>query len=179
MKKSTYLIALLFSLAFISCSKDDGDSEPDSSASLIAGDWDLTNFEILDGKSTLSVAGQTSVLDYTSTGKNYASVITFSENPNTLVSSGSFDTILEMSVDGAPAFTQEIAGEDYLITGTWKLEGDKLTITNEALEQTDIADVLTLDSTTLIFEISLNRTVVISDLPFELEGTAVYTLKRK
>ncbi|TYP75906.1 lipocalin family protein [Aquimarina intermedia] len=181
MKKSTYLITLFLALTFISCSKDDGDSasEPESSASLIAGDWDLTNFEIADGKSTLSVQGQTSVTDYSSTGKNFASVITFSENPNTLVSSGSFDTVIEMSVDGVTTFTQVVPGEDYLVTGTWKLEGDELTITNEALEQTDIANVLTLDTTTLIFEINLNRTLQVSGFPFELEGTAVYTLKRK
>ncbi|WP_378185562.1 hypothetical protein ACE939_10660 [Aquimarina sp. W85] len=179
MKKSTYLLVLLAALTFITCSKDDGNSQSESSTSLITGDWDLTNFEIPKGKSTLEAAGESVITDFTATGKNFSSIISFSENPNTLVSDGSFDTALEISSNGIPAITQEVSGEDYFLTGSWKLEGDKLTITNEALDQTDIATILTLNETSLKFEVSILRTFFIQDIEIKTEGKAIYTLERK
>lgn len=111
-------------LVFSSCSKDnDGVSEA-SEASII-GTWNLTALEATDGKSDTTIDGTSVPTTFEAVGKDFDTVVIFSENPQIVTSEGSYTTVVTTTVMGETT-TDEQVGENFFESDTWRLDGNTL-----------------------------------------------------
>lgn len=80
-----FLYALTISLFFVSCSDDD---EPTENSSIV-GEWAMTEYT---GSTTASVTSTIAIAtSLNAVGSNFDCITTFTENPNLVSSTGSFD----------------------------------------------------------------------------------------
>ncbi|TNJ46411.1 lipocalin family protein [Tamlana fucoidanivorans] len=154
MKKLIILSLILF--VTFSCSKDSESENSKISASII-GVWQGTGMTY-DGTVESSESGQTIKADFTGEGFNMNNTLTFNENPNTLVSKGSYGLKLTYTINGFTT-TEEINETNFIEDGTWSLEGDQLFVTNNG--ETTIMKILELSNHKLI--ISFSETEVIEE----------------
>ena len=167
MKKIIYAtIALVATICMVSCSKDDDDKQPDSP---IVGTWESTQYEF----SAVDENGKTLTLEEAiyqdmkrdfeedgyeitderirATAAEYAADIVDSTDPIKLV----------FNADGTLKSSVKTTGGKWVdeAPGTYKLEGNNLTITNKEDGETNTikANVLSLTDTELKFRINSNE----------------------
>ena len=119
-----FSIFTVFTLVFSSCSKDE-DGVSDASESKIAGSWNLTALETTDGRSDTNFEGTSIPTTFDAIGKDFDTVVTFSEEPQIVTSEGSYTTVLTTTVMGETT-TEEEAGEDFFQSDEWRLDGSTL-----------------------------------------------------
>jgi len=119
---STLLSA--FTLVFLSCSNDEN-AVTNASESQITGTWNLTALETKDGRSDTNFDGTSIPTTFTAVGKDFDTVVTFSENPNIVTSEGSYTTVITTTVMGETS-TEEETGEDFFESDEWRLDGSIL-----------------------------------------------------
>ena len=119
---STLLSA--FTLVFLSCSNDE-DAVTNASESQIMGTWNLTALETKDGRSDTNFDGTSIPTIFTAVGKDFDTVVTFSENPNIVTSEGSYTTVITTTVMWETS-TEEETGEDFFESDEWRLDGSTL-----------------------------------------------------
>ncbi|WP_405383856.1 hypothetical protein [Maribacter sp. LLG6340-A2] len=125
MRKLFHLTLLsTFTLLFLSCSTDQ-DAVTIASESEIVGTWNLTALETKDGRSDTNFDGTSIPTTFTAVGKDFDTVITFSENPNIVTSEGSYTTVVTTTVMGETS-TEEETGEDFFESDEWRLDGSTL-----------------------------------------------------
>ncbi|TDS10871.1 hypothetical protein DFQ03_3762 [Maribacter caenipelagi] len=125
MKKVFFLsLITVFSLVFTSCSNDE-DAVSNASESEITGTWNLTALETKDGRSDTNFDGTSILTTFTAVGKDFNTVVTFSENPNIVTSEGSYTTVVTTTVMGETS-TEEETGEDFFESDEWRLDGSTL-----------------------------------------------------
>lgn len=125
MKKVFFLsLITVFSLVFTSCSNDE-DAVSNASESEITGTWNLTALETKDGRSDTNFDGTSIPTTFTAVGKDFNTVVTFSENPNIVTSEGSYTTVVTTTVMGETS-TEEETGEDFFESDEWRLDGSTL-----------------------------------------------------
>ncbi len=124
--KKLFLLSILtaFSLIFTSCSKDE-DGVSNVSESKIAGSWNLTALETTDGTSDTNFEGTSIPTTFDAVGKDFDTVVTFSEEPQIVTSEGSYTTVLTTTIMGETS-TQEEDGEDFFQSDEWRLDGNIL-----------------------------------------------------
>ena len=115
--KKIFLLSIItaFTLVFISCSNDE-DAVSNTSEEEIVGVWNLTALEATNGRSETT---------FEAVGKDFQTVVTFSEDPQTVVSEGSYTTVLSTTIGGENQ-TQEQEGEDFFESEKWRLDGSIL-----------------------------------------------------
>ncbi|WP_116772446.1 hypothetical protein [Maribacter litoralis] len=125
MKKIFFSTLLsVFALAFTSCSNDE-DAVTNASEAEIVGTWNLTALETKDGRSDTNFDGTSIPTTFTAVGKDFDTVVTFSENPNIVTSEGSYTTVVTTTVMGETS-TDEETGEDFFESDEWRLDGSTL-----------------------------------------------------
>ena len=124
--KKYFLVAFVaaFTLVSSSCSKDQDGVSGASEASII-GTWNLTALEATDGKSNTNFDGTSIPATFSAVGKDFDTVVTFSEEPQIVASEGSYTTVLTTTVMGETQ-TQEEQGEDFFESDEWRLDGSTL-----------------------------------------------------
>ncbi len=146
MKILKKLIAIFsISLLIFSCnSEDDIQINKDD----ILGTWDLINFDI-DGEVSTIVQGlEIGVASFTTIGKDFNAQLTFTENPNTFSTSGSFTAVTTTTVLGQQTSEEgEIDLDNLLNSGNWEINKNELTFINNIENQ--IVEIVTLNGTTL------------------------------
>ena len=139
MKFSHSLSFFLLCTLILSCSKSE---ESILSNNDLVGTWKLIDFRCDDGKTVTNFLGQ----PITST---------FTENPNTYHSKGSYTSVVTTTTIGTSQ-TSEVSTGLFDWTGTWKKEGNILTTTLKD-QPTEKAEIITLNATTFEYKVSINK----------------------
>ncbi len=132
------LFLLSYVLFAFSCKKDDSVSPSD-----LVGTWNLSEATCNDGATTTTGGGQSFSATFTSSGKNFASTVTFKDD-GTYTSAGTYTATLVTTILGQTT-TQDVNIPSFAGSGTWSLNGTTLTVTDsqgtssaaEVLENTD------------------------------------------
>ena len=160
MKKISILLFVAASSFFISCEKDSDDT-PQSVAveqeSLLAT-WEVTGYQVEDGKTITSVDGQSLTQNYTAIGKDYDMTVTFNDVPKTVVSNGSYTVVLTTTVLGQTS-TQEAPAFSAFEASEWKLDGSDIVLVNDEIETKVIISELTDDKMVMVMNINENTVV--------------------
>jgi len=124
--KKYFLLSIftLFTLVFSSCSKDEDGVSNASEASII-GTWNLIALETTDGRSDTNFDGTSIPTTFSAVGKDFNSIVTFSEEPQIVPSEGSYTTVLTTTIMGETS-TEEEEGEDFFQSDEWRLDGSTL-----------------------------------------------------
>ena len=124
--KKLFLLSIftIFTLVFSSCSKDE-DGVSNASESKIVGSWNLTALEATDGKSNTNFDGTSIPATFEAIGKDFDTVVIFSEDPQIVTSEGSYTTVLTSTVMGETS-TEEQTGENFFESDEWRLDGSTL-----------------------------------------------------
>lgn len=117
MKNLLYGTALM-SMLLMGCDKEDT-----TDVSKVVGNWELIEIYTDDGISTSTGLGETFSYTYSFYGKDFDIVTTFSENPNTFTSSGSYTAVTTIVIDGVEN-TTETAVPAFNTPGQWSIDGD-------------------------------------------------------
>ncbi len=133
MKKLSLLLFLATTTLFLSCSSDD-DAPIVIDASLIPGEWNLTETRSENGKVTTTVQGIPVSGDYSISGKDYTASITLTEStvtdePNTFSSSGGFTLVATVTIPGQDPTEVEEVVPDFFGSGEWTVSGNQITTT--------------------------------------------------
>lgn len=147
MNHSIKLLLLFFiSITVLSCSNDDeGGSQVGSDAALI-GQWVGTGIDY-SGNTVTEFQGQTINADFVGEAFDIDYTLTFSENPNEVISDGTYSIELTTTILGQST-TETVPNIGFLESGTWVKDGDQLTITNNG--QTTTATIVELTNDTLV-----------------------------
>ena len=167
-----FLFSLVVSL--FSCSEKD---DPKPAGDGLPGAWSMTGLEY-SGTSTATFDGGGSIAaTFTGVAKNIAHTVTFTENPNEVISEGSYTIVLTTNTEGIVT-TNEVPITEIFMDGTWSRDGDILTITNGSIIQE--GTILKQTRTELEVESDLE------EIDDSIEGVtvtkivhAVYKFKRK
>ncbi len=178
MKKLPILLFLALGGFFASCEKDS--SEPETpevmvEQSSLVGTWDVTGYEVEDGKSTTEAAGQSITQEYTSYGKDYDMTVDFNENPQTAVSNGSYISVLTYSLLGQK-YTQEVPTFSLFEESEWQLEGSDIVFTANGKETR--AKVTEMSETKLIMLMDYNEVLEADGGTVTTTGKLTITLER-
>jgi len=133
MKKLNLFFIVLLVLAFTSCSDDDNDDIIDIEAptASIIGTWIAESVDY-SGATETEIQGQTVTADFVGEAFDIDFGVTFSEDPNELVSDGSYSIELTTTVAGQTT-VNTIENITFLEDGTWEMDGNELSITNNGM----------------------------------------------
>ena len=153
-KKIFYIsVSIAFVVSFSSCAEEEAltpnpnfsqsqNQNPNSnpsqliSSNSLVGDWGLTS---LNYAGTSSDMGLTA--DFTGVGRDFDYVIKFKDNPKTYSTTGGYTVDLTTSFAGT-TFTQTIITGNLIASGTWELNGNVLTTTDDSTQMVSSADIL-------------------------------------
>lgn len=135
--KNLFLTLTLTSI-LVSCSSDDVHIPTNSEK--IIGEWELNEFK-LNGNSITTVGSEDPIeAIIMSNGETFTNTLSKFTHPNTLKNSGSFLLVTTTTIGEEVIEKQAITQFD--TSGTWKIEGEKLTIKADG-ENTEY-DILSL-----------------------------------
>ncbi|MDO6472924.1 hypothetical protein [Maribacter sp. 1_MG-2023] len=125
--KKVFLLSIItvFTLVFTSCSNDDDGAVSSATEEEVVGTWNLTALEATDGRSDTTIEGTTIPATFKAVGKDFQTIVTFSEDPQVVTSEGSYTTVLSTTIAGEND-TQEQEGEDFFASEKWRLDGSTL-----------------------------------------------------
>jgi hypothetical protein len=169
--KTTRILLLSLTVLF-SCSEDD-DPQPTSQG--MVGAWTMTAVDY-KGTSTTTTQGTSMKADYTGTGKDINVTTTFSENPNTVHTEGSYIIVVKTTMQGQTT-TDEYPFDEVVTDGTWALNGRTLTITGPDGPQE--ATVLNQTSTALKMRMDLKESATSQDITVSTDIQITYTFTKK
>ncbi|MFC4633753.1 lipocalin family protein [Dokdonia ponticola] len=131
MSKLVKLCMVLFVVtSFVSCSTDD-DGGSDTSASLV-GTWSVTSLDY-EGTTSFDFLGETINTSFEGVGQNLDLDFTFTENPNEYTAEGSYDIVLDFTVNGMSE-TETTSVDNLQQVGTWERNGNILSIDGEIID---------------------------------------------
>lgn len=151
--KKLSLILIIFSMLFISCSKDDDNG---GSQAEITGTWELNKYEI-DGEGTIEIDGEQIPVIIEGYGDNYNAQLTFADDtePGIVTGSGTFDLTINFIFMGQIINTVEetISFEEMFLDATWIFNQASGTLTiQEGTSTPTVLYVTTLNNNTLVLE---------------------------
>jgi len=169
--KNLFLILTLTSV-LVSCGNDDDAHVPTNSEKII-GNWELNQF-MVNGNSVTTVGDEDPIeATIASIGETFTDAFSKFTHPSTTERSGSFLLVTTTTIGGQAVEKQEII--QFNTSGSWKIEGDKLTIKNGG--EDEVYDIVELSDTILKLKrtteetTTLGSTVVVvtltSNLAFE------------
>jgi hypothetical protein len=170
--KITKLFLIAITVVLFSCG---GDDDPKPSSATLVGKWAVTGVDY-KGTSTTSVDGIELESSFTGKGKDMNMTVTLNENPATFTSTGSYTVALTTTVMGA-SYTQDYPFEGFMIDGTWKQDGNTLTVTNSGGTQQATIVELTASSLKMTWDYTYTMTQDGATVKMNIQGA--YTFKRK
>lgn len=165
------LLGLALLLFFTACNKDDDSGSVD--ATDMTGTWKLTA-STLEGTTTTVGGGITLGGTFTSVGKDFKAQVTFNKD-GTYVSSGTYNVVVTTTVDGQTTTLEQPISE-FLGTGTWKRDGNKLTVVSGT--QTTVMEIVEETSKKIRFKLIFDRTTVNAGFSVTQKGTGFQTIER-
>ena len=182
-KLNLHLVLILtLSLFIVSCSKDDdntNNNENPSTSGELLGTWKASTLNYT-GKTTTTFGTDKSVTDYVGVGYDLDFTMTFSKDPNKLVSEGTYNLRLTTTVSGSgtPPITNEQERLKPITGAVWSKEGDQLTLIIDG-ETPHIGTILELTATTLKFSATQLKDISQPGYTSNTTETRVYVLTRK
>jgi hypothetical protein len=143
MKKLKLLFVVTLALTIASCSNNDDDSSNTSGD--ILGTWVGVDVDY-SGNSVTEFAGEEIVSDFVGEAFDVDYTLVFTENPNELVTDGSYSIELTTTTAGQTQ-VETVENLEFLNDGTWSKSGNELTITSNG--QTTVATILELTDNSL------------------------------
>lgn len=171
--KLTNLFFVCILVLFFSCSEDEGSPALPTAEGLI-GTWDLTAIDY-SGTSATTFEGNTIKASFTGKGKDIDYTSTFSMDPNTIVSQGSYTIELKTTVAGQTT-TEDQEFDDALMNGTWELDGKTLIITNDGIAQEAVITKQTDD--VLEAKVNFNESFSLSEMTVSTKVKAIYKFRK-
>jgi hypothetical protein len=172
MKKLNYLFIVL-ALVLTACSSDDDSNPPGDTSGDLIGTWIGQDVDYT-GSSSTTVQGQS--FDATFVGEAYDVdyTLTFTENPNEIISDGSYSIELTTTALGQTQ-VDNVENLEFLNSGTWTQSGNMLTVISEGNESE--ATILQLTDTMLVLELIDSQTVVQEGIEVSstINATVTYT----
>jgi hypothetical protein len=170
-------VLFIFSL-FLSACSDDSDSERivvNTTADKLEGTWAM-NETTQEGTFETNVQGLPLKVNFTSYGENITAQVVFTGTPNSLASSGGFDNVVTVS-GLAINETIPVLLNDFLVNGTWTVNGGIITISqnNQQVE----AYVIELTDTLLKIEVDIIETLTIQGITGDVESTSSITFTKQ
>ncbi|TDT38689.1 lipocalin-like protein [Maribacter spongiicola] len=175
MKKVFLLSIIALSLVFTSCSNDE-DAVSNANESEIIGTWNLTALETKDGKSNTDFDGNSIETTFSSVGKDFDTIITFSEDPQNVTSEGSYTTILTTTFMGESQ-SEEIEGDDFFQSDKWRLDGSTLYFVSADGEEIGLT-ITELTDSKMNLKYDLNDTVEVFGGTTTVSATYTMTLSK-
>lgn len=177
MKKNLLvIIASVFLLSY--CSSNENENIDESS--ILKGTWNLVA-QTLNSTITISDGTETEVINVSSVAKDFDFRITFSENPNTMSSQGSFKTVTTTSMTGQPDRIEESisTSSEGVLEGTWTLSANTLIINpnNDEMELIS-GEVTIVNDNTIMFSANLNVTQNEGDFSITNRGEFKFTITK-
>ena len=169
--KTLKFLLLGFALILFSCSEDE---EFQATSQGMLGTWNIATIDY-SGTSVTTVQGQSLKSTFKGTGKDMDLISTFSENPNTVVTEGSYIIELETTTLGQTV-TNDILFENVIVDGTWTLNGNTLTIDGAAGPQT--ATILEQTSTKLTMKLDVKQNLSNQGAVVSADIQVVYTFTK-
>ena len=117
------VLVMMLSVCVIGCSTDDNGGD-DTGGDLV-GTWRLVEFTY-NGETSTEIEGTSLDSSFDGEGINLDTTITFSEDPNEVMASGSYDIVLTTSFEGE-SITQTLPIDNFESEGTWSRSGNTLT----------------------------------------------------
>lgn len=174
MKKINLIFIFTLTFFIMSCDNDDSnepDIDPVTASADILGNWNLVASETTNGRIATNALGLTINANFTSVGQDFDTSVTFSDDPRTVTSNGSYTTVITTEIAGVTE-TEEIPGEDFFGAAEWRIENDQLIFTEDGA---DISfDILELNDSTLSLRVDIDETT--EELGATSSITATYTI---
>ncbi|WP_299761816.1 lipocalin family protein [uncultured Dokdonia sp.] len=123
-------MALFLIISLVGCSSDD-EGGNETSASLV-GTWAVTSLDY-EGTTSFDFLGETVNTSFDGVGQNLDLNFTFTENPNEYTSEGSYDIVLDFTVNGMSE-TETTSIDNLQQEGTWERNGNILSIDGEIID---------------------------------------------
>jgi hypothetical protein len=162
---------LSLAVVFLSCSEDE-DPKPTSEG--MVGTWAITGVDY-KGTSTTTVDGTSIKANFTGTGKDMDLTTTFSTNPNVVTSEGSYTITLTTTYMGQTT-TEDYPFEEVVTDGTWTLNGNTLTITDDFGPQS--ATIVEQSSTRLKLKLNVSESETDQGVTYSTNVEATYTFAK-
>lgn len=173
--KNLFLI-LTITTVLISCNTDDDAPHIPTNSEKIIGTWELNGFTT-NGTTTTTVGSEDPIeAIITSKGETFTNaMITYNENPKTIEGSGSFLLVTTTKIGQNEEVEQEIAEFDP--SGNWKIEDNKLTITDD--NDDEVYDIISLTDKILEVKGFSEETITIGSTVVVEKLTANMTFEKK
>lgn len=170
-------VLFIFSLFLSACSLD-SDSDRivvNTTADKLVGTWEM-NETTQEGTFETLVQGLPVKVNFTSYGENITAQVVFTDTPNSIVSSGGFDSVVTIS-NLSITETVPVLLNDFLVDGTWTVNGGVITISqnNQQVE----AYVIELTDTLLKIEVDIIETLTIQGITGDVESTSSITFLKQ
>ena len=170
-------VLFIFSLFLLACTLD-SDSDRivvNTTADKLVGSWEM-NETSQEGTFTTVVNSIPFKVNFTSYGENITAQVVFTDTPNSVVSSGGFDSVVTIT---GLSLTETIPVllNDFLVGGTWTVDGGVITISqnNQQVE----AYVIELTDTLLKIEVDIIETLTIQGVTGDVESTSSITFTKQ
>ena len=170
--KITKLLLLSLAVIFLSCNEDE---DPIPTSEGMVGNWAITALDY-KGTTTTTAQGISIKADFTGTGKDMDLITTFTTNPNTVTSEGSYTIVLKTTYAGQST-TEEYEVDETVTDGTWTLSGKNLTVTGDFGPQT--ATILEQTSTTLKLKAEVSENESDQGITVSTKIEAIYTFTKQ
>ncbi|HNP67214.1 MAG TPA: lipocalin family protein [Aequorivita sp.] len=131
----------------ISCSKDDNNPALENNGNIV-GVWKGTTVDY-SGATETSGQGQNISATFNGEGYDVDYTLTFTENPNKVVSDGSYSIELTTTANGQST-TQNIENLEFLSSGEWSMNGNTLNVTVD--NETDEITIVQLTDDTMVLK---------------------------
>lgn len=170
--KITRILLLSLTVILLSCSDDDA---PQPTSQGMVGTWAIAAVDYT-GTSTTTAQGTTIKADYTGTGKDMNVTTTFSENPNRVISEGSYIIVLKTTMLGQTT-TDEYPFDEVVSDGTWTLDGNTLTINGP--NGPEKATILDQSNTALKMRMDVKQSQTSQGVSVSTDVQIIYTFTKK
>ncbi len=191
MPQITVYALLIF---IISCGSDDNSDSPEVNESNLLGTWEITEDKISES-SILGFEGNTQNCEYNAIGSEYEYSITITENPNKIISTGSYKVTTTLNCDGVlvdegvNVINSNENQQEGFHVGDWKIENGNLVNTYVEIEggptTTIVSEIIELSDDKLVLSWKRDNSETLIDLPLDgidvnvVETTSTFTYIRK
>ncbi|WP_394750740.1 lipocalin family protein [Spongiimicrobium salis] len=174
MKKLNLIFLFTLTLFIASCDSDDSsgvDIDPVMASTDILGDWNLVELETTNGRVESNALGLEINANFTAVGQDFDTLVTFSGDPQMVTSSGSYTTVITTEIAGVTE-TEEVPGEDFFETSTWRIENNQLIFSDDGVDVP--FDITEFSENRLSLRVDIDETE--SELGFTSSVSATYTM---
>lgn len=177
MRALKVMLLLTAMVIFVSCSKDD--DGPQTDKNMILGEWDLTELSYT-GTTSVNDGTETATVSYSAEAIDMDAQVTFIDGSN-YTTGGSYTITLTSTVDG------ETTVEDYYYpdltgSGTYKIEGNKMTTTPQGGEgqiiQASEAIIQELTPNRIVFLIKQESVTTVEGMEVQISLEMIQVLTR-